>query len=52
MFSAAIKQDGTMLEFKGIWISRDETYIVETTQFEDYNGKAKIYLNDYAKILN
>lgn len=48
MFSDAIKEDGTMLEFKGISISRDEQYVVETTQFEDYNGKAKIYLNYYA----
>ncbi|MFJ7700703.1 DUF4179 domain-containing protein [Lysinibacillus fusiformis] len=47
MFSDAIKEDGTMLEFKGISISRDEQYVVETTQFEDYNGKAKIYLNYY-----
>lgn len=48
MFSAAIKEDGTLLESKGISFSRDEQYVVETTQFEDYNGKAKIYLNDYA----
>ncbi len=47
MFSDVIKEDGTMLEFKGISISRDEQYVVETTQFEDYNGKAKIYLNYY-----
>ncbi|GAA3347400.1 hypothetical protein SAMN02787081_04019 [Lysinibacillus fusiformis] len=47
MFSDAIKEDGTLLEFKGIPISRDEQYVVETTQFEDYNGKAKIYLNYY-----
>ncbi|MGE7989108.1 DUF4179 domain-containing protein [Lysinibacillus fusiformis] len=47
MFSDAIKEDGTMLEFKGISISRDEQYVVETTKFEDYNGKAKIYLNYY-----
>ena len=31
MFSDAIKEDGTMLEFKGISISRDEQYVVETT---------------------
>lgn len=48
MFSDAIKEDGTMLEFKGISISRDEQYVVETTKFEDYNGKVKIYLNYYA----
>ncbi|XRD23545.1 hypothetical protein AABM34_13460 [Lysinibacillus fusiformis] len=43
MFSAAIKEDGTLLELKGISFSRDEQYVVETTQFEDYNGKAKIF---------
>lgn len=43
MFSAAIKEDGTLLESKGISFSRDEQYVVETTQFEDYNGKAKIF---------
>jgi len=48
MFSDAIKEDGTMLEFKGISISRDEQYVVETTQFEEYNGRAKLYLNYYA----
>ncbi len=47
MFSDAIKEDGTPLEFKGVTISRDEKYVVETTQFEDYTGKAKIYLNYY-----
>jgi len=30
---------------KGISISRDEQYVVERTQFEEYNGKAKTYLN-------
>ncbi|MBD8521481.1 DUF4179 domain-containing protein [Lysinibacillus fusiformis] len=48
MFSDAIKEDGTMLEFKGISITRDEQYVVETTQFEEYNGRAKLYLNYYA----
>lgn len=47
MFSDAIKEDGTPLEFKGVTISRDKQYVVETTQFEDYAGKAKIYLNYY-----
>ncbi|WP_338651228.1 DUF4179 domain-containing protein [Lysinibacillus sp. Y5S-8] len=48
MFSDAIKENGTMLEFTGISISRDEQYVVETSRFEEYNGKAKIYLNYYA----
>ncbi len=47
MFSDAIKEDGTPLEIKGVTISRDEQYVMETTQFEDYTGKAKIYLNYY-----
>ncbi|MED4886193.1 hypothetical protein MKY88_13105 [Lysinibacillus sp. FSL R7-0073] len=51
MFSDAIKEDGTMLEFKGISISRDEQYVVETTQFEEYNGRAKLYLNYYANLI-
>jgi len=47
MLSDAIKEDGTPLEFKGVTISRDEQYVVETSQFEEYNGKAKLYLNYY-----
>jgi len=47
MLSDAIKEDGTPLEFKSLTISRDEQYVVETSQFEEYNGKAKLYLNYY-----
>jgi len=47
MLSDAIKEDGTPLEFKSLTISRDEQYVVETSQFGEYNGKAKLYLNYY-----
>ena len=47
MLSDAIKEDGTPLDFKSLTISRDEQYVVETSQFEEYNGKAKLYLNYY-----
>lgn len=47
MLHDAVKEDGTMLEHTGSLVSRDEQYVVETTQFQDYDGKAKIYLNYY-----
>ncbi|WP_336634457.1 hypothetical protein [Lysinibacillus fusiformis] len=48
----AIKEDSMLLEFKGISISRDEPYVAETTQFEEYNGRAKLYLNHSANPLD
>ncbi|MER1958339.1 MAG: DUF4179 domain-containing protein [Solibacillus sp.] len=47
MLHDAVKEDGTTLEHTGSLVSRDEQYVVETTQFQDYDGKAKIYLNYY-----
>ncbi|WP_313891945.1 DUF4179 domain-containing protein [Psychrobacillus sp.] len=47
MMYDAVKEDGTKLEHLGNKVSRDEQYDVETTQFEEYDGKAKIYLNYY-----
>ncbi|MER2126142.1 DUF4179 domain-containing protein [Solibacillus sp.] len=47
MLHDAVKEDGTTLEHTGYVVSRDEEYVVETTQFQDYDGKAKIYLNYY-----
>ncbi|MCM3711140.1 DUF4179 domain-containing protein [Sporosarcina luteola] len=43
----AVKEDGTPLEYTGSTFSRGEQYVIETTQFQDYDGKAKIYLNYY-----
>lgn len=43
----AVKEDGTPLEFAGFTVSQDEQYEIETTQFQDYDGKAKIYFNYY-----
>ncbi len=45
LLTNAVKEDGTGLEFKSATTSRDEQYVIETTQFEDYDGKAKIYIN-------
>lgn len=45
LLTDAVKEDGTELEVKGITVSQDEQYNIETTQFEDYDGKAKIYIN-------
>ncbi|WHT49945.1 hypothetical protein QNH10_14300 [Sporosarcina thermotolerans] len=42
-----VKEDGTTLEFEGYTISRDEEYVIETAQFEEYDGKAKIYFSYY-----
>lgn len=43
----AIKEDGTKLEYTGVTISRDAQYVTETTQIQDYDGIAKIYINYY-----
>ncbi|MGG0670805.1 DUF4179 domain-containing protein [Lederbergia citrisecunda] len=43
----AVKEDGTPLEFRRSTFSRDEQYEIETTQFQDYDGKAKIYFSYY-----
>ncbi|MED3803007.1 DUF4179 domain-containing protein [Lysinibacillus xylanilyticus] len=45
LLTDAVKEDGTGLEFKGATVSQEEQYEIETTQFEDYDGKAKIYIN-------
>lgn len=45
LLANAVKEDGTELDVKGINVSRDTQYVIETTQFEDYYGKAKIYIN-------
>lgn len=45
LLTEAVKEDGTVLDVKGITVSRDAQYVTETTQFDDYNGKAKIYIN-------
>lgn len=44
----AVKEDGTRLGVMGGNVSRDEQYVTETTQFEEYDGKAKIYINYYS----
>ncbi|MGN7386715.1 DUF4179 domain-containing protein [Sporosarcina sp. SAFN-015] len=43
----AVKEDGTPLEFTRSTFSRDGQYEIETTQFQDYDGKAKIYFSYY-----
>ncbi|TQR15615.1 DUF4179 domain-containing protein [Psychrobacillus soli] len=48
MLHEAVKEDGTTLEHTSSKVSRDEQYVVETTQFQNYDGKAKIYLNYYS----
>jgi len=45
--NSAVKEDGTPLEFTGGSYSDDEQYLFATENFENYNGKAKIYLNYY-----
>jgi len=45
LLTDAIKEDGTRLALKEANVSQDEQYVIETTQFEDYDGKAKIYIN-------
>ena len=43
----AIKEDGTTLDIMEYAVSQDEQYEIETTQFEDYDGKAKVYIDHY-----
>lgn len=43
----AVKEDGTPLAFEGYTISRDDKFVIETSQFEEYDGKAKIYFSYY-----
>ncbi|KOP69696.1 hypothetical protein AMS59_22500 [Lysinibacillus sp. FJAT-14745] len=45
--NSAVKADGTPLEFTGGSYSDDEQYLYATENFENYDGKAKIYLNYY-----
>ena len=45
LLANAVKEDGTELDVKGVIVSRDAQYVTETTQFQDYDGKAKIYIN-------
>ncbi|MFJ7737639.1 DUF4179 domain-containing protein [Lysinibacillus sp. NPDC097287] len=45
LLTEAVKEDGTELDVKGINVSRDAQFVTETTQFGDYDGKAKIYIN-------
>ena len=47
MVHHAVKEDGTTLEYVGSTVSRDEQHVIETTQFQEYDGKAKIYINYY-----
>lgn len=45
--NSAVKADGTPLEFTGGSYSDDDQYLYATENFENYDGKAKIYLNYY-----
>lgn len=45
--NSAVKADGTTLKYKGSSFSDDEQYLFETENFENYDGKAKMYLNYY-----
>ncbi|OXS66039.1 hypothetical protein B1B04_24470 [Lysinibacillus sp. KCTC 33748] len=42
---SAVKADGTTLEYKSSTFSDDDEYLYETENFEDYDGKAKMYIN-------
>ena len=44
---SAVKADGTTLEYKGSSFSDDEQYLFETENFENYDGKAKLYISYY-----
>lgn len=44
---SAVKADGTPLEYKGSTFSDDDQYLYETENFENYDGKAKMYLTYY-----
>ncbi|MBB4824149.1 hypothetical protein HNO89_001371 [Sporosarcina luteola] len=43
----AVKEDGTPLELTRATITEDEQYEMETTYFQDYDGKAKLYFDYY-----
>ncbi|MEY9976428.1 DUF4179 domain-containing protein [Lysinibacillus sp. RC79] len=43
----AVKADGTTLKYKGSTFSDDEQYLFETENFENYDGKAKLYISYY-----
>ncbi|QQP13901.1 DUF4179 domain-containing protein [Lysinibacillus agricola] len=43
--NSAVKADGTTLEYTGSSFSDDEQYLYATEDFENYDGKAKIYIN-------
>ncbi|MFE3574386.1 DUF4179 domain-containing protein [Lysinibacillus sp. NPDC059133] len=45
--NSAVKADGTTLEYTSGSFSDDEQYLFATENFENYDGKAKIYLNYY-----
>lgn len=44
-FNSAVKADGTTLESPSSSFSDDAEYLYETENFENYDGKAKLYLN-------
>ncbi|MGE7929635.1 DUF4179 domain-containing protein [Lysinibacillus xylanilyticus] len=43
----AVKADGTTLEYKGSSFSDDDQFLYETENFENYDGKAKLYMSYY-----
>jgi len=43
--NSAVKGDGTTLAYKGSTFSDDDEYLYETENYEDYDGKAKMYIN-------
>ncbi|MEX3743803.1 DUF4179 domain-containing protein [Lysinibacillus xylanilyticus] len=43
--NSAEKADGTTLIYKSSTFSDDEQYLFETQNFENYDGKAKLYIN-------
>ncbi|MFJ6210249.1 DUF4179 domain-containing protein [Lysinibacillus sp. NPDC092081] len=45
--NSAVKADGTPLEFTGGSYSDDEQYLYATENFENYDGKAKLYISYY-----
>ncbi|MFJ7889210.1 DUF4179 domain-containing protein [Lysinibacillus xylanilyticus] len=45
--NSAVKADGTTLKYKSSTFSDDEQYLFETENFENYDGKAKLYMSYY-----
>ncbi|MGE6515807.1 DUF4179 domain-containing protein [Lysinibacillus sphaericus] len=45
--NSAVKADGTTLKYTGGSFSDDDEYLFATENFENYDGKAKIYLSYY-----